>query len=436
MEIYIVQQGDTIDSIAKMYKISVSQLIQNNGFDNPLHLVPGQTLVITYPQQTHTVQEGDTLESIAQEYHVPIMQLLRNNSFLSDRENLVPGETLVISYQTDKDIITNGYAYSFINTNTLIKTLPYLTYLSVFNYEISNNGAVISYGDDTGLVQIANGYGTATLMMLSTMSPQGVTNLEMIYQILLSEDNQKNLGNSILEILQSKGYHGVNVMISGINELNQYLFAGLIQRIADLLHRQGYQLFITINPNISVAGDKIAFDQLDYTALSAPADGITFFEYVWGMKSEPPTPVSSITNIRIFLDYVTNYVAPEKIAVANPLIGYNWELPYVRNLSKITSLTINAAITLAYDTGAIIQFDEISQTPYFYYQNTYVAIPTEHIVWFIDARSIHALNEAILDYGLRGSGVWNVMVYYQQIWTIIISQFNIIKLIPDGFSSI
>lgn len=59
-----------------------------------------------------------------------------------------------------------------------------------------------------------------------------------------------------------------------------------------------------------------------------------------------------------------------------------------------------------------------------------------NILYGLDARSIKAIDNLIIDYGIRGSGIWNLMIYYQQMWTIIISRFNIVKLLPEKFNNI
>lgn len=46
MDIYVVQNGDTINSIADKFGISVERLISDNGIINPSTLVVGQTIVI------------------------------------------------------------------------------------------------------------------------------------------------------------------------------------------------------------------------------------------------------------------------------------------------------------------------------------------------------------------------------------------------------
>lgn len=133
MIIHIVQPGETISSIANYYGVTAAKLIQDNELEDAANLVPGQTIVIAYPVQVYTVQEGDSLIGIANTYDVSVMQLLRNNPYLSNRESLYPGDIIVISYNNNKGkITTNGYANTFIDLGILRKTLPFLTYLSIF----------------------------------------------------------------------------------------------------------------------------------------------------------------------------------------------------------------------------------------------------------------------------------------------------------------
>ena len=157
MVIHVVQSGETIHSISEYYNIPVDRLILENGITNPDNLAIGQTIVIVQPETLHTVQVGDTLENIAQQYSVSPMDLLRNNPYLSDSEFLFVGETIVINYQTDKSrtIATSGYTFSYIDKSVLIKTLPFLTYLTIVMYRATSEGEIITIADDDEVIQLA-----------------------------------------------------------------------------------------------------------------------------------------------------------------------------------------------------------------------------------------------------------------------------------------
>lgn len=431
MEIYIVKTGDNIYSIADNYGVPVTKLIQDNGLVNPYNLVIGQAIIIVFPSQIHIVEEGDTLTSIANTYSVTIMQLLRNNSFLSERDYIYPGETIVIKYNTNQKISINGFSYAFIDKDTLTKTLPYLTYLSVFNYRISEEAEIITYNDDSEVIKLAKDYGVVPLMMMSVLSLQGEPNVELAYDILINEENHSRLIANILNVLKSSGYNGINFLISGISGGNQKLYYNLFKKISDVLNKEGYLFFLTINPKSVLIDNEISFEQLDYTSISKLVSGIMFLQFVWGRKPGPPSPVSSYTLTSNFIDHIVTTTPPEAISIGNPLIAYNWELPYNELNNYAPSLTLNAAIVLAYDVGATIQFDEASQTPYYQYKTIFASTVFDQIVWYIDVRSINALLKLVIEKNLAGSGIWNIMIYYQQIWTLIISQYEIEKILPE-----
>jgi spore germination protein len=198
MEIYIVQQGDTVVSIAERFGVNPERLATDNGLSNPEQLAVGQTIVIAYPKQAHIVQQGDTLQSIAEAYDTSVLQLLKNNPNLSNREFIYPGEQLVISYDTKGDITTTGFAFPFITQEILVKTLPSLTYLAVFNYRISNDGDIFTFHDDTRIIRTAKEYGNVPILLISVLTMQGEPDVETAYKYLLNEEVQTKAINALL----------------------------------------------------------------------------------------------------------------------------------------------------------------------------------------------------------------------------------------------
>ena len=427
MDIYVVQSGDTINSIAEQYGISVERLISDNGLINPNALVQGQAIVILYPQRTYTVEPGDTLASIVDKNGISMMQLIRNNPFLYERDYIYPGESLVISFGADKNIQVNGYAYSYINRDILKQSLPYLTYLSVYNYRIVNNANIISYGDDTDIIMLAKEYQAIPLLMPSAFSPTGEVNLDYVYDVLLDNEKQNNLINEMLQIVRAKGFLGINSLVNNMFESNQSLHFDFYIKLSKALRDEGYIFMVTINPHLKETENGITYEKLDYQRLSQIVDRINFLQNVWEMSEQPPQPISNISLIRPFIDDVTTMISPEMISVGKPLIGYDWTLPFVPKISKVYLVSLNSAIILAYDQRTVIQLDEESQTPYYNYIKSFEGVPESHILWFIDARSIKALDDVIIEYNLGGSGFWNLSIYYQQIWSIINASFNIVK---------
>lgn len=430
MDIYIVQPNETIYSIATKLGVPVNKLILDNDITRPNELVPGQALVIAYPAQSYTVQEGDTLKGIATTYNIDPMQLLRNNPFLSSGK-LIPGVELTISYKTTGKSTTHGFVYPYINKETLKKTLPNLTYITIYNYRTISKGEIISYSDDSDAIQLAKDYGTIPLIMLTTLSAQGEPDVETAYSIILSDDYQETFIAATLNIMKTKGYLGANIIFNYMNPSNQVLYAKFITKLSSRLKNEGYLLFATINPNIKYTANTAVFEKIDYASIGEVVNDVSFLQFIWGTNYGPPLPVNSIATLETFIDYVVTTIPPEKITVGNSLVSYDWKLPYIPSKSYANSLSINSALSLAHDMNAVIEFDDVSQSPFFTYLVDNIEQKDEHIVWSIDARSILALVELISELKLKGVSFWNVMIYLSQVWLVINTHYDVEKLLPN-----
>jgi spore germination protein len=274
MTIHVVQSGETIQSIADFYGISVTRLILDNGLDNPDNLVTGQSIVIAYPELTYTVKQGDTLIDIANNNNITLMQLFMNNPYLYEREYIYPGEVIVIKYPKKDKITTHGNTVPYIDKGTLIKTLPYLTYLSILNYTATKEGEINTYYDDTEIIQTTKEYGVIPLMLLTTLTIQGEANIGIAFDILLSETFQNKQIDNILNILKTKGYYGVNISFEYINVSNLQQYESYFTKITKRLRDEGYLVFVTINPGISNVNNELRFEKVDYSILDQLANNI------------------------------------------------------------------------------------------------------------------------------------------------------------------
>lgn len=425
MEIYVVQPGDTIESVAQKFNISVEKLLMDNGIMNTDTLVVGQTLVMVYPLQVYTVKEGDTLASIAETFQVPVMQLLRNNPFLAERQYIYPGEILTVSYDNSNgDLVAVGYTFPFIMEGNLRKTLPNLAYLPIFNYRVTLTGELVGSDEDVRVIQTAHMYETVPTMVVSAFSETGEVNIEVVYETLLNQQAQDNLIESILNILQEKDYDAVNLAFQFINSTNQQLFLNYLTKVADRLHPRGYSVFLTLNPGLSVNGSEVIFQKINYADFGKVCDGILLLSYDWGFIDRPPVQFSIVTTPS-FLDYIVAQVPLNKIRIGIPTLGYDWQLPYVAGVTRANVLNFDSVLTLARETNAVINYDEKTLSSYF----EYVDINgNQHIVWFKDARSIDSSIKILLSYGINGIGFWNIMYYFTQLWLVINSQYQIVKV--------
>ncbi len=273
MEIHIVTPGDTLLSIARQYGVSVERLAADNELDIETPLVVGQTIVILFPARSHTVQAGETLLSIAQEYGVSTNQLLRNNPNLNGLETVYPGQTIVIDYTQQKQgtLAVNGYAYPNINREVLRKTLPYLTYITLFTYGITPEGDLVTI-DDQEIIEIARSYGVAPLMLLSSLGPDGNFNNALSSLVLTNQEVQTRIIERILENLRAKNYFGLDIDFEFVLPEEREAYVAFIQRITERLNAEGYPVLVALAPKTSIAQRGLLYEAHDYAGVGAAAN--------------------------------------------------------------------------------------------------------------------------------------------------------------------
>lgn len=427
MIIHVVKSGDTIESIANTYGVSPERMISDNELENMEQLVVGETIVILIPSLVHTVVAGDSLLSIATQYGVSVIQLLRNNTFLSVGVNIYPGEEIVIEYKEEKigRISVSGYAYPFINREALMKTLPFLTYLAIFTYGFTPEGELVTI-DDEDLIRIARDFGVAPLMMLSTLTDAGTFSNELAHVVLNDLEVQNKLIDNVLINLNTKNYHGLDVDFEYILPEDRQGYVDFIKNITTKLNEKGYEVLVALAPKISADQPGLLYESHDYGALGEVANSVLLMTYEWGFTYGPPMAVAPIDKVTEVLNYAVTEIDPSIIFMGIPNYGYDWTLPFERGKSKAQSLSNVAAVDLARQVGAIIEFDEVSQAPFFEYTDPE---GKEHIVWFEDARSIEAKVNLAHEFAFQGISYWTIMKYFPQNWLVVNSLFDINRVL-------
>lgn len=94
---YIVENGDTLSGIAEKFGVTVKELIVWNNISNPNVIYAGQVLKLYANNvgSSYTVQSGDTLSGIAEEYGVTVQELCDWNN-ISNPNLIYAGQILQI----------------------------------------------------------------------------------------------------------------------------------------------------------------------------------------------------------------------------------------------------------------------------------------------------------------------------------------------------
>ena len=109
--------------------------------------------------EIYVVKEGDTVDSIAERFGFPVSSVIFDNQLVYPYP-LAIGQALLLSvgepFASAWPAYVNGYAYPYIRQNVLDETLLYLTTLSVFSYGFTTQGDLVPpAADDSAVINSA-----------------------------------------------------------------------------------------------------------------------------------------------------------------------------------------------------------------------------------------------------------------------------------------
>lgn len=378
MEIYVVKSGDTVDSIAASYGISVSSIIYNNQLVYPYPLAVGQALL------------------------------------LSAGEDSAP----------DYPAWVNGYAYPFIQQSVLNDTLPYLSSLSVFSYGFTTEGELVPPKvDDSFMIDAALMEGVRPVLTLTPLGPDGNFNNFLIASVVNSQTAKANLLANLLETVQEKNFQGVDIDFEYIRPEDRIPFADFVADVRNLLSAYGYHVSVALAPKTSDMQAGLLYAGKDYGLLGKAADSVLLMTYEWGYTYGPPMAVAPVNKVRQVVEYAVTRIDPAKIDLGIPNYGYDWTLPFVQGSSRAVTVSNQEAVRIAIEAGVPIQFDDVAMSPFFQYEKD----GQLHEVWFEDVRSYREKFSLLPAYGLRGMGYWQIMRFFRPNWLLLADTFQIQK---------
>ncbi len=425
MVIHTVQPGDSLYSIGRRYGVSPNRLIADNAIENPQRLMVGQAIVVPVTSVRHRVARGESLYSITGMYGVTQDAVLAANPSIRDPNRINAGQMITIPFGDEKlgSVYVNGYVFPGINTQTLQRTLPSLTFISIFSYQVREDGSLSALNDQP-VIDAARAQNVAPLMVITNIREGGGFSSDIAHAVLTDETAQNNLINNILQTLP-KGYYGLNVDFEYVYPYDRESYNRFIGRLAAAVKAQGYIITTSLAPKISAAQPGTLYEAHDYPFHGRTVDFVILMTYEWGYTYGPAQAVAPLNEVRRVLDYAVTAIPPEKILMGIPNYGYDWTLPFVQG-SSARVLSNTAAVNLASQVGAAINFDTTAQSPYF---NYYDRQGRRHVVWFEDARSIRAKLYVVDEYNLAGISYWTLNTYFPQSWIVLNSMFNVIKVL-------
>ncbi len=283
MIIHVVEENQTIESIAEQYGVSNQRLAFDNqiALDEPL--VPGQALVVLVPETIHIVGEGESIEEIAQEYGIDVRSVYQNNPYLLFDPVLLRGEAVVIKFQGDKSgsMFVDGYAYPYIADSVLTETLLYLTSLSIFSYGFTLEGELLNIADYR-LIEQSKFAGVKPMLVLTPFGKDGNFSNQLVNSLLENEEIQSKLIENLYKVVLEMGYAGVNVDFEYILAEDKERYVDFIRKMRARFNPVGCVVSVCLAPKTSSEQKGLLYEGIDYAALGEAADYVLCMTYEWG----------------------------------------------------------------------------------------------------------------------------------------------------------
>lgn len=379
MQIYVVREGDSLDSIAAAFAVSAEEIAYDNQIPEPYRLAVGQALLVP--------AEGEARQK--------------------------------------REVRVNGYAYPYIRDEVLSETLPYLTNISVFSYGFTTSGDLIPpQADDNRVISTAWSQGTAPILVLTPFDETGMFNNYLISEITHNMEAQQNLIDQMFQTMEEKGFAGIDIDFEYILPQDRIPYAEFVANVRNQAAPKGYPVSVALAPKTSADQKGLLYEGKDYRLLGAAADSVLLMTYEWGYTYGPPMAVAPINKVREVVEYAVTEIPREKIDLGIPNYGYDWTLPFVQGTSRARSIGNAQAVRIAIENDARIEFDQIAMSPFFHYERDGV----QHEVWFEDVRSMREKFSLVTEYDLRGMGYWQIMKLFRANWLLLDDTFEISKM--------
>lgn len=375
----------------------------------------------------HVVKQGESIFSISRQYGTNAATLAAVNE-LDDPDVLVVGQTLVIPQTPDPErptIETNGYVeyYTDAPSETLIaevrKRAPLLSSIMPFSYDVKRDGSLtpLNWGP---LQEIAEEFNLSSSIVITNIE-NGAFSDTLAQEIFASTDVQNTLIQNVLAEARERNADHIHVDFEYLRREDREAYVAFLQRLAEAA--EGLTTSAALAPKTSAEQEGRWYGGHDYRGIAEAVDYVVIMTYEWGYSGGPPMAVSPIGPVRDVLEYALTEMPGSKILMGQNLYGYDWTLPFEPGNPPARVISPKAAINLARERNAAIQYDEEAQAPFFNYWVNGV----EHVVWFEDARSIKAKFDLIKELGLRGISYWHMAFVFPQNWRLLYEMFHVKK---------
>ena len=218
MLIHTISSGERIKDIAEKYGINeenlrlVNELYDGDGAD-------GEELLVLIPTRSYTVQNGDSAESIAIRFGISIGDIYSFNPWI-ERNRLKAGQTLALKYGARQGgmAVANGYFFKGCTEKMLWRAMPYLTYIT-FAAAMADNRGIRNTASFEREIQIALKERKIPLLRI----------YDRFIDRYRKGENLQDFAEQIIDVALKGGYKGVVLDSCSLNDSAQEFSSFLME---------------------------------------------------------------------------------------------------------------------------------------------------------------------------------------------------------------
>ncbi|MCX7696166.1 MAG: glycosyl hydrolase family 18 protein [Bacteroidales bacterium] len=307
-----------------------------------------------------------------------------------------------------------------------------------YQWNLISDLCYFSYEFDPATGNPTNTHNWATASVVTTALNQGkrvslcITLFSNHGTFLTSSTARSNLITNVLNAVQNRNAHGINIDFEGVSSTYKTQLTSFIQQIADSLHQR------IPNSILTVALPAVDWSNVwDIAALNSYVDYFIIMGYDYyysgSTTAGPSAPLYTFGSFdynysRTITSYLNKGIPPQKLLMGVPYYGIEWQTTSL----TIPSSTVTTGSSRTYKTvrtnasgnynSANQRWEANSMSNYW----AYTSAGKYYQCWVDNVKSMARKFEFINMRGLAGIGIW-ALGYddgYTDFWDLIASKFS------------